>query len=177
MGILDWLILIILMFTLVWGWRKGIIAMVLQLAGVVLVFFLIAHYFPLVKHGLMVKLHLGSLLSSILGVILIVALIALIVQIIRLIMEKTMQMMHVSFLNSAIGALIGFLAGLILIVILSLLVELVPSFRRPLENSERHKVYAAVRVVRSEIYSAFKLQKKIADTPKRLLEKDTPAED
>jgi len=177
MGILDWLILIILVFMLVWGWRKGIIAMLLQLAGVVLVFFLIAHYFPLVRNGLMVKLHLGSLLSSILGVVLIVALIALIVQIIRLIMEKTVQVMHVSFLNSAIGALVGFLTGLILIVVLSIMIELVPSFRHPLQNAERHRVYAAVRVVRSEMYSAFKLQKKIADTSDRLIKQDDSTED
>ncbi len=162
MGILDWLILIVLIVLMVWGWRKGIIAMALQLAGAFLVFFLIAHYFPLVRNGLMVKLHLGSLLSTILGVILIVALIALVVQIIRLLMERTLKLMHVSFLNSSLGALIGFLTGLIVVVVLSIMIELVPSFRRSLDNSEKHKAYAAVRVIRSEMYSAFKIKQKIA---------------
>ncbi len=171
MGILDWLILLFLAFVLWRGWRKGIIGMLLHLVGVILVFFLVAHYFTMVKYGLMTKLHLGSALSTILAVVLIVALIALIVQIIRLLLEKTVKLMHVSFFNSALGALLGFLTGLLLVVVLSILIELVPSFRQKLENADRHRVYAAVKVVRTELYSTFKIDRKISAAAKAALEK------
>lgn len=171
MGILDWLILLFLAFVLWRGWRKGIIGMLLHLAGVILVFFLIAHYFPLVKYGLMLKLHLGNALSTILAVVLIVAMIALIVQIIRILLEKTVKLMHMSFFNSALGALFGFLAGLLLVVVLSILIELVPSFKQKLENADRHRVYAAVKVIRAELYSTFNIDKKISEMAKAVLER------
>lgn len=161
MGIFDWLILLFLVFLMWRGWSKGIISMLLHLAGVILAFFLIAHYYPLVKQGLILKLHLGEILSTILAVVLIVALIALIVQIIRLLLEKAVKLMHMSFFNSALGALFGFLTGLLFIVILSILIELVPSFKRNLQNTEKHRVYSAVTVVRSELYSALKIKHKI----------------
>jgi membrane protein required for colicin V production len=165
MGIFDWLLLLFLVFVIWRGWRKGFIGMLLHLAGVILVFFLVAHYFPMVKQGLMLKLHLGNVLSTILAVILIVAMIALIVQIIRMLLEKAVKLMHISFLNSSMGALLGFLTGLLFIVVLSLLIELVPSFNRALANTERHRVYAAVRVVRSELFTAFKISYKAPDIP------------
>jgi membrane protein required for colicin V production len=162
MGIFDWLIILFLVYLLWRGWRKGFIGMLLHLIGVILVFFLIAHYFPLVKHGIMVKLHWGALLSTIMAVVLIVAMIALIVQIIRLILERAVKAMNMSFLNSAIGALLGFLTGLFLLVVLSILIDVVPYVSKRLENNDKHRVYAAVKVVRTEIYSAFKMKDKIA---------------
>jgi uncharacterized membrane protein required for colicin V production len=161
MGIFDWLILLFIAFMIWRGWRQGFIGMVLHLVGVILVFFLIAHYFPLVKHGLMLKLHLGVILSTILSVILIVAMIAIIIQIIKMILERTLKLMHISFLNSAMGGIMGAMTGLIFIVVLSLLIEVIPSLSRPLQNSDKHKVYAAVTVVRGELYNAFKLKERL----------------
>lgn len=170
MGIFDWILLLFLLLLLVRGWRKGFIGMLLHLAGVILVFFLIAHYYPTVKQGLIDKLHLGGLLATILAVILIVALIALIVQIIRLLLEKALKIMKMSFLNSALGALLGFLTGLLFIIVVSLLIDFIPYFRRPLENAQKHRVYSAVKVVRGELYSALKMKQKavpaLADTVK-----------
>jgi len=171
MGIFDWLLLLFLVFMMWRGWRKGIIGMLLHLAGVILVFFLIANYFPLVKQGLILKLHLGNALSTILAVVLIVAMIALIVQIIRLLLEKTLKLMHMSFFNSALGALFGFLTGLVFIIVLSILIEIVPSFERKLENADKHRVYAAVKVIRKELYTAFKIDERISDLTKSALEK------
>lgn len=161
MGIFDWLLIIMIAFSAYQGWRKGFIGMLLHLAGVIMVFFLIAHYFPVVKYGLMLKLHLGIVLSTILAVILIVAMIALIVQIIKMVLERTLKLMHISFLNSSMGALMGMLTGLLAIVVLSLLIDVVPYFRNQLANSEKHKVYAAVKVVRTEMYSAFRIKERL----------------
>jgi membrane protein required for colicin V production len=165
MGIFDWILLLFLIFLLWRGWRKGFIGMLLHLAGVILVFFLIAHYYPAVKQGLIDKLHLGGLLATILAVVLIVALIALIVQIIRLLLEKAMKMMKISFLNSALGALLGFLTGLLFIIVVSLFIDFVPSWRKPLENPQKHRVYSAVKVVRGELYSALKMKQKAVPAP------------
>lgn len=162
MGIFDWLIILFLVYLMYRGWRKGFIGMLLQLVGVILVFLLIAHYFPLVKHGLMLKLHLGVLLSTIMAVILIVALIAIIVQIIKIILERTLKAMNMSFINSAIGAILGFMTGLLMLVVLSILIDVIPALSRPLENSYKHRVYSAVKVVRSEMYTAFKLKSKLS---------------
>ena len=109
----------------------------------------------------MVKAHMGVILSTILAVILIVAMIAIIVQIIKLILERTLKLMHMSFLNSAIGGLLGSLTGIIFVVVLSLLIDVVPALSRPLQNNEKHKVYAAVKVIKGELYNAFKLEGKL----------------
>lgn len=159
MGIFDWLIILFLVFVLWRGWRKGFIGMLLHLIGIILVFFLIAHYFPLVKHGIILKLHLGVFVSTILAVVLIVALIAIIVQIIRMLLEKAVKLMHMSFINSAMGALFGFMAGLIFLVVLSIMIELIPSVERSLRNSDKHRVYAAVKIIRSELDNV--LQRKV----------------
>ncbi len=159
MGIFDWLLIVLIAFFLWRGWRKGLLGMLLQLAGIVLIFLLLAHYFPLVKSGLAVKLGLGNILSAILAVILIVAMIALVVQIVKTLLNKTLKLLHVSFVNSLLGALLGGLTGLLFIVVLSLLIDLVPAFSRPLDKRENHKVYAAVKVVRSELYNAFRLKR------------------
>jgi len=171
MGIFDWLIIVFLVFLMWRGWRKGFIGMLLQLVGIILVFFLVSHYYPLVRQGLMVKLQAGYLTATILAVILIVALIALIVHIIRLILERTVKAMSLSFLNSSIGALLGFLCGVIFMVVLSTLIEIFPVFANKLENSTKHRVYAAVRVVRTEMYSALKLDKKLQSIKESTLEK------
>lgn len=174
MGILDILILCFLLYLCWRGWRKGLISMVLQFVGVILVFFLIAHYFPLVKNGIVLKLHLGTVLSTILAVILIVAAIIIVVQLVRLLLEKTLKLMHVSFLNSALGTLVGFLTGLLAVVVFSILIEAIPPFRSSLSNPQKHRVYAIVQVVRNELYDAFKLKEKypaaakIIDTEKPL---------
>jgi uncharacterized membrane protein required for colicin V production len=175
MGIFDWLILLLIAFFTWRGWSKGFIGMLLHLAGIVLVFFLVAHYFPVVKTGLMLKLHLGVILSTILAVIMIVAMIALIVQIIKMLLEKTLKLMHISFLNSSMGALMGFLTGLLVMVVLSIFIDIVPFVSKPLQNSEKHRVYAAVKVVRSEMYSAFKIKERVTHKKEQVIEKVTPA--
>jgi len=163
MGIFDWLILLFIVYLMWRGWRKGFIGTLLHLVGVIMVFFLVAHYFPMVKQGLIIKLHLGTLLSTILAVILIVAMIAIIVQIIKLILERTLKLIHMSFINSAMGALFGFMTGLLLIVVLSILIDVVPALSRPLENNVKHRVYSAVKVVRGEMYTSFKLKSKLSN--------------
>lgn len=163
MGIFDWLILIFLAFLMFRGWRKGFIGMLLHLVGIILVFFLVAHYFPLVKHGLMLKFHLGVILSTVLAVILIVALIALIVQIIKMLLERAVKLMHISFINSSIGALLGFLTGLVFLVVISILIDVIPFVSRPLENTDKHRVYGAVKVIKTEMFNACKLKDKLSD--------------
>ncbi len=168
MGIFDWLMLLFLVFLMWRGWRKGFVGMLLHLVGVILVYFLVAHYFPLVKAGLMDKVHMGTILATILAVVLIVAMIAIIVQIIKMILERTLKLMHISFINSAMGAILGFMTGLLMLVVLSILIDVMPFLSRPLENSSKHRVYSAVKVIRGEMYTAFELKHKIpADTDKR----------
>jgi uncharacterized membrane protein required for colicin V production len=142
------------------GWRQGFIGMLLHLVGVFMVFFLIAHYFPMVKHGLMHRLQLGVGISTILSVILILVMIALIVQIIKMVLERTISMMHMSFINSAIGAMLGFMTGLLITVVISILIDTSPAMSQTLENSSKHRVYAGIKVIRGEMYSALKLKTK-----------------
>jgi len=170
MGIFDWILLIVIAFFAVRGWMKGLVGMLLQLVGLILVFFLIAHYLPLVKAGLMLRLHLGSILSTILAVILIAAVILLISKIILILIEKTLKLMHLSTLNSALGALTGLLVGLFCVVVLTVILDYFPSLTKPLENPNKHKVYAAVIVVRGELYSAFKIKPHLPK-PEELLDK------
>ena len=80
MGVIDWIILLGLLIAMFLGWRKGLVAAVIHLAAVIVGFFLIGHFYPLVANSLQNKFALSASLSTIISVILILLFFAVLVR-------------------------------------------------------------------------------------------------
>lgn len=157
MGIFDWTILAFLLVFLVLGYRRGLIGMLINLAGFVLSFLLVSHYYPLVRQGLMIRLHLGSTLATILAVCLIIMSITVIVKLVIFFLDRTIKLMNLSFLNRSLGAIFGLFNGILCVVIISIVIDYIPLISNRLNDSSQHRVYAGVRVIKEDLVDNLKV--------------------
>ena len=88
MGVIDWIILALMLVCTFLGFRRGLIGAVVQFAGVILAFFLVGHYYPLLANQLMLKYGHGKTLSTIIAVVLILVLIIVIVRFVLWICDR-----------------------------------------------------------------------------------------
>ncbi|PKN77749.1 MAG: hypothetical protein CVU48_10565 [Candidatus Cloacimonetes bacterium HGW-Cloacimonetes-1] len=157
MGIFDWTILAFLLVFLVMGYRKGLVGMLINLAGFVLSFLLVSHYYPLVRQGLMIRLHVGSGFATFLSICLILLSITMIVKIVIYLLDKTISVLHLSFLNRSLGAIFGLVNALLCVIIISLIIDYIPVLSKPLGDSEKHRVYAGVCVIKEDLVDKLKI--------------------
>ena len=178
MGIIDWLILgLLLVFTYL-GWRRGLAAAVVQLCGYILTFFLEGHYYPLVQRSLILKYHLARPLATIISVLLIIVLIAVVVKVVVYVLNRVLSALRLSSINKGIGAFMGLLNGLLIVIILMVMLDFIPRVSAPLENSQRHRVYAGISVLKEELFSKLKLTQrmKLIKMPRSSSHRETPPE-
>ena len=176
MGIIDWIILgLLLIFTFI-GWRRGLVASLVQLAGFVLTFFLVGHYYPLVQRSLLLRYHLSHVLSTIISVLLIIVLIVVVLRLVIYVLTRILKALKLSSLNKGMGALMGFGNGLLVVIILMVMLDFMPRVSAPLKNGEKHRVYAGVNVLKEDLFSKLKLSQrmKLIKMPRLPFHKDTP---
>ena len=157
MGIFDWIILAFIVVSMWMGWRKGLIGMVVSFAGVILSFYLIGKYFPLVKNGLIIKFGWGNVIATISAVLLIVLLLIIIVTIVIWLLNKTLKILHLSSINKIMGTLLGFVNGLLVVIIVSVVIDYVPFISRNLQDSNKHRVYGSIEIVKKELFGVLKI--------------------
>jgi uncharacterized membrane protein required for colicin V production len=136
----------------------GIVGALIHLAAIIFSFFLVSHFYPAVRYGLMAKLNTAPLLANIAAILLIIIVILVLVQLVIFAIERLLGYMHLSFLNHALGGLFGLVAGLVLVIILSVMIDYFPSISEKLADSEKHRVYSGVIVAKEEMFSTFKLK-------------------
>lgn len=161
MGMIDWIILaFILIFTFL-GWRRGIVASVVQFCGFILTFFLVGHYYPLVQRSLILKYHLSRSLATVIAVLLIMVLITVVIRIVIYILNRMVKVLKISGMNKSLGAVLGFANGLLVIIILMVMLDFIPKLSTPLKNSEKHRVYAGVNVLKEDLFTKLKLNERM----------------
>ncbi|MDD2331859.1 MAG: CvpA family protein [Candidatus Cloacimonetes bacterium] len=116
MGVVDWIILVILVVSLIYGFRKGLLGMLIRLAGIVLCFVLISHFYPAVSQKLIQSYKLSSTYASIAASTLIFVSVAIVIKLFTVFVNRTLTYFHLGFINRFIGALFGFLCSLGLIL-------------------------------------------------------------
>ncbi len=161
MGVIDWIILAVLLIFTFFGWRKGLLANVVQLCGYILTFFLVSHYYPLVQRSLIFKYHFAKWLATIFSVVLIVVLILVIARIVIYILEKFLHALKLSSLNRGLGAVLGIVNGLLVIIIFMVILDFMPKISTPLKDGEQHRVYAGVDLVKEEIFTKLNLTERM----------------
>ncbi|MBM4403776.1 MAG: CvpA family protein [Candidatus Cloacimonetes bacterium] len=160
MGFIDWMILISLLLAIWHGLRRGMVGMLLNLGGVLAVFFLIGHYFPVVKGALIHKFGFNEIMAWIIGLLLLIVIVYLINRILRALIERSMMMLNITFINRFLGAILGFIFGMVIVIIFSLIIDFIPSARNRLKDGNAHRVYSAVEVVKHEAVTRWGLDAK-----------------
>jgi len=158
MGFIDWLILIVLLVSSFLGYRKGIAAMLVRLAGSVALFLLIGQIFPLVRNALVENFKVGQVLSSILAAILIVVASVIVLRILEKIFNKALKAIHLSTLNRFLGLAMGFFNGLLAVIIVLVLLDYMPKLSEPLKDHANHRVYAALDVFKEDMFDNLKMK-------------------
>jgi membrane protein required for colicin V production len=163
MQILDIILALILVTFIIFGYRKGLIGELLQLAGLIISFLLIGKYAPLVKAGLIMKWNLGPFLATLCSYLLIFILIAIIIQLVRMGMEHFVEALNLNFLNRSLGAVFGILSGLFFFALILILIDLLPFASKFEHATVNSKVIQTSRIMKGELLRAMQHQKIIPE--------------
>ncbi|MDY0151074.1 MAG: CvpA family protein [Candidatus Cloacimonas sp.] len=161
MGVLDWIILAFILLFIYLGWRKGLMAAVVQFCGFSLTFLLVGHYYPLLQRSLLLKFHLARGLATLVSVVLIIVLVVVVLRLVVYILTQLLKALNLTTLNRSLGAVGGFANGLLIIIIFMVMLDFIPSLSTPLKNGEKHRVYAGVNVLKEELFTKFKLTERM----------------
>lgn len=161
MGLIDWIILVFLVFWIVLGIRRGLAGAIVQFVGGILAFFLIGHYYPLVANQLMLKYNHSKSLAGIISVVLIAILIVVLIRFITWILNRFIAAVGLSGINKFMGAVTGFLNGVLIIIVIMATLDYLPKLSDPLKNCEKHRVYAGMDQLKEELFEKLKLHNHI----------------
>ena len=176
MGIIDWIILAFLLFFTFNGYRRGLAGAIIQLAGFVLAFFLIGHYYPLLANQLMLKYAMSKGLATVIAVILILILLVVITRFVIWAIDRFIKALKLSGMNRFLGAVLGLVNGLICVIIITVALDYLPKVSTPLKDGEKHRVYAGIEVLKEDLFDKLQLENrmKFIKMPKIPFTKDKP---
>lgn len=176
MGIIDWIILAFLLFFTFNGYRRGLVGAIIQLAGFVLAFFLIGHYYPLLASQLMLKYSLSKGLATVISVILILILLVVITRFVIWAIDRFIKALKLSGMNRFLGAALGLVNGLICVIIITVVLDYLPKVSTPLKDGEKHRVYAGIEVLKEDLFDKLQLENRVKyiKMPKIPFTKDKP---
>ena len=158
MGAIDWAILAVMAVCVFLGWRRGLAAAVINLAGMIAGFFVVGQVYPLLARSLMVKYKFSHSLATILAVFLVLVLIAVLIRLVIAALNRVLKALKLSAANRFFGMLMGFLNGLLIVIIVVTVLDHFPKLSTPLKDSSKHRVYAGVNLLKDEIFNNLKLK-------------------
>ncbi|PKN76156.1 MAG: hypothetical protein CVU49_01970 [Candidatus Cloacimonetes bacterium HGW-Cloacimonetes-2] len=161
MGIIDWVILVFLLFFLGYGFKRGFAAMLIQILGYIALFLLVGQYFPLVRNALVQRFSFNSFMASLVSFILISFLIYVLSRLVILLLSRTLKMLRLSFMNRLVGGIFGLINALLIVMIVTVVLDYIPKVSMPLKDKNRHVVYATVDQVKLEFLNTFSLKQHI----------------
>lgn len=161
MGIIDWVILAVLLAVAAMGFRKGFIGAVLQITGTLAVFFLVGHFYPLLRNSLVLRVEMNNVLATILAIVLIAILLFVVLRLLIYLLDRLIKALNLSFPNKLLGLAFGLLNGLLAIMAVMLVLDYAPSISAPLKDPEKHRVYVGIDTLKEELADRFRLKERI----------------
>lgn len=158
MGIMDWIILAVLAFFMVQGLRRGLAASLVGIAGTIASFFLASHFYPLVKNSLLINYKMNFILASVVAGILIVVLFVVVLRLVIFTLNRMISAVKLSGLNKLLGLVFGFFNGLLVVMVCMVLLDYLPPLSDPLKNPAKHRIYAAVDTLKTDLVQTLKLK-------------------
>lgn len=171
MGVIDWIILAVLIVFMYLGWRRGLAATLIKLAGLVAAFFLIGHIYPLVRRNLEQSFGLSGTLSTVLALLLFGLLMWVLTRIVIIITNRMLAAVRLSGPNKFAGLLLGLFNGLILVMTFTLVLDHFPRVSAPLKDGSRHRVYAGISELQHDVVHSLKLKQRVYQLENNLLPK------
>lgn len=163
MGFIDLLLLGIIGFSMAWGWRKGLAAMIVRLVAIIASFFLVGQLFPLARTSLVNNFGIGRGLATIIAVVLVLVLIAVLVRIAIEVLNRALKAVKLSGVNKFFGMLVGLLNALFFIFIMILVLDQIPKISASFKDRSHHKVYYALNGLKQDVLSGLKLREHLPD--------------
>ncbi len=151
MKILDIILYILMAVITFYGWKKGFLASLLQLVGVIAAFLLAGKYAPLFQNALVNNFSIGPGISMFLAYLLVIIIILLIIQVIRLILESLVKALNLTIINRLLGAMFAFINGVLLFVVLITFIEISPLQESFVNATEKSVFITGVRNVKTEL--------------------------
>jgi uncharacterized membrane protein required for colicin V production len=119
---IDMVLIALFLVAFIFGFKKGFIASILTLVGLVTTLVLLARYTPMVKQGIALKFpQLSDFLSGVLAYALIVVAVAVLFFIIRILLEYVARKLSLTLANRVLGAIFA-LCNLFVVILIFLLV-------------------------------------------------------
>ena len=169
MHILDIILGIFLLLFMINGIRKGFIAGVIHLIGLILAIIIIGSTATPVKNGLIEHFHLSETLALILAYILIFLIIMVIVRIVIIILHRIVQTLQLMWLNRLLGAVFGIFNGLLILGLIILGLNLLPFQEDVRAFTDKSYIAGNVRKIVENLESKKKI-KEISDPIKESID-------
>jgi membrane protein required for colicin V production len=135
-NIIDVILGIFLFIFFIIHLRKGLVASVLHLAGLILTVLLVHHIGYDVKEMVIAKFQFSNTLATILAYILIILAVMLVTKIVIYIIHKVVSFLNLSAINKILGGIFGLANGILVISILLIVIDISPFLKnvRPVVN-------------------------------------------
>jgi len=155
--------------------RKGFVASVIQLLGLIVIVFTIAKAGQFVKLIVIEQLGWSDTVAAIASYILIAIIILLMVKFIIFLINRVVEILSLKWLNKLLGVFFGILNGLLLIAVLIIITDVLPFNKEIREFSSKSYIVSTVRVITDEIETKYpqvgKLKKPLKDKLEEQLDK------
>ncbi len=148
---IDFILLIILCVIAFLGFRKGLIAAILQLVGVAVSFVMIVRFGPLVRDGLIQKFSLNPTLAIVLSYIIIFIFIGLMIRLLIFASQKLLELMQLNILNRILGALFALINGVIFLLLVYVIMDVLPFVTFTSELKKKSKIVELLDIASDEV--------------------------
>ncbi len=136
MHILDIILGVFLLLLALWGIKKGFVATIIQLVGLIMAFLIISKMGHFVKDWLIIQFELPELIAVIASYILIFIVIMLLIRLIIFFMHRFVELLHLKWLNRLLGGLLSIINGLLVISILTIILNISP-FKEEIDKATK----------------------------------------
>ncbi len=155
MNLADIILGILLILLLVNGVRKGFIACLIHLLGLIAAFFLITNVGFIVKRSLIIRFNMNEPLAHIFSYLLIFVLILILARIVIILLNKVIHILNLNFINRFLGAIFGLVSGAMIIAILLVFIDATPMKGFVQKNTENSRIVSYVKLMTGELLNLF----------------------
>ena len=173
MNLIDVILGIFILIFVINGIRKGFIASVLHVLGLLVALFLIAKIGYEVRIALMEQFTMNATIATIIAYILIFLVIMLIAKIIIVILKKIVTFLNLKFLDRILGALFGILSGILILAILLIILDISPISEIVTKGTKDSQVTSIVRIFTGKAYETIPELEEKKDQLEEIFEKTT----
>ncbi len=148
---IDFILLIILCIIAFLGFRKGLIAAILQLVGVAVSFIMVVRFGPLVRDGLIQKFSLNPTIAIVLSYIIIFIFIGILIRLLIFVSQKLLELMQLNIINRILGALFALVNGVIFLLLVYVIMDVLPFVTFTSEIKKKSKIVELLDIASDEV--------------------------